>query len=78
MKNDLLYPHVLDIEWVRFKHPEAGTEHDSEIAKKHLQFMKVYQVEKVLEYSWYTDLYLIDFPGIKFNLCLFEIVPCPN
>lgn len=77
-KDDLFFPHVLDVEWVRFRHPDAGTEHDSEIAKKHLQYMKVYQVEKVLEYSWYTNLYLIDFPGIQFNLVNFEVVHEPS
>lgn len=52
----------------------AGYNYHQEIAEKYLEIDKEYTVEKTIVDSWYTDVYLKEFPDIKFNSVFFEDV----
>lgn len=52
----------------------AGYNYHQEVAKKHLEIGKEYIVEKTQVYSWYTDVCLQGFPGLKFNSVFFKDV----
>jgi hypothetical protein len=47
----------------------AGYDYHKEIAKKHLEVGKEYTVD-----NWHTDVWLLEFPNVKFNSVLFEDV----
>ena len=50
----------------------AGYEHDQQVAKNHLNIGEVYTVERTVVHSWYTDVYLLEIPGVKFNSVFFK------
>jgi hypothetical protein len=52
----------------------AGYNYHQEIAQKYLEINKEYTVEKTMVDSWYTNVYLEEFPDIKFNSVFFEDV----
>ena len=53
---------------------DAGYDYHKEIASKYLVIGKEYTVEYTDVDSWHTDVYLQEFPGVKFNSVFFEDV----
>jgi hypothetical protein len=53
---------------------DAGYEYDREIASKHLVVGSVYTIEETEVHNWHIDVYLQEFPGIRFNSVFFEDV----
>lgn len=52
----------------------AGYSYDQEVAKKHLEIGKEYTVESTHVGRWNTDVFLKEFPKVKFNSVFFEDV----
>lgn len=50
----------------------AGYESDQETAKKYLEIGKIYTIKSTTVHSWNTDVYLQEFPNVKFNSVFFE------
>ena len=50
----------------------AGYDYHKEVAEKHLEVGKEYTVEKTHVDSWHTDVWLQEFPNVKFNSVFFE------
>lgn len=50
----------------------AGYDYHKEVAQKHLEVGKEYTVEKTQVDSWHTDVWLQEFPNVKFNSVFFE------
>ena len=50
----------------------AGYDYHKEVAQKHLEIGKEYIVEKTEVDSWHTDVWLQEFPNVKFNSVFFE------
>lgn len=48
--------------------------HDEQTANKYLQLGKEYTIERTEVHNWYTDVYLIEIPDIRFNSVFFEDV----
>lgn len=46
---------------------EAGMKGDSEQAKKFLSIGQIYEVEALNVGSWYSSIWLKEFPNVKFN-----------
>lgn len=57
---------------VRCENLSAGYDHDRETAKKYLEVGKEYTVEQTKVDSWHTDVWLREFPDVKFNSVFFE------
>lgn len=57
---------------VKCKTFNAGYDHDKETAKKYLKLWSDYEVERTEVGNWYTDVYLKQFPGVRFNSVFFE------
>jgi hypothetical protein len=53
---------------------DAGYDHDKEVVRKHLEIGKVYTIDYTIIDSWSTDVYLVEFPNVKFNSVFFEDV----
>lgn len=53
---------------------DAGYDYDKEQAKKHLEIDKEYTVDYTNVDSWSTDVYLVEFPNVRFNSVFFEDV----
>jgi hypothetical protein len=53
---------------------DAGYDYDKEVAKKHLELGKEYTIHYTIVDSWSTDVFLTEFPNIKFNSVFFEDV----
>ena len=51
---------------------DAGYKSDQETAKKYLEIGKEYIVERTEVDSWHTDVWLQEFPDVKFNSVFFE------
>ncbi len=51
---------------------EAGYDSEQKVAKQHLEIGKEYTIERTEVNSWYTDVWLQEFPGIRFNSVFFE------
>jgi hypothetical protein len=49
-----------------------GHDSEKEAASQHLEPNKVYTVDKTEVHSWYTKVYLKDFPNVSFNSVHFE------
>lgn len=52
----------------------AGYDYHKKIAETYLEIGKEYVVEKTIVDSFHTDVFLQEFPGIKFNSVFFEDV----
>lgn len=52
----------------------AGYDYHKEVAAKYLKAGKEYTIEKTVVDNWHTDVYLQEFPGVKFNSVFFEDV----
>lgn len=50
----------------------AGYESDQETAKKYLEIGEIYTIKSTTVHSWKTDVYLQEFPNVKFNSVFFE------
>ena len=57
---------------VRYAFPENGYPYQQDVASAHLQVGGVYTVERTEIDSWTTDVYLKEFPDVRFNSVLFE------
>lgn len=51
-----------------------GNEFEQEKAKKYLNLEQEYTIENIIVGSWCTDIYLKEFPNIKFNSVQFSNV----
>ena len=64
---------------VMFDMPEAGYPYDQEKLKENgLIVGKIYTIDKTEVSSSYTDVYLVGFPGIKFNSVNFGAISYPE
>jgi len=52
----------------------AGYDYHKEIAKEHLEIGKEYTIDKTIVDSYHTDVWLKEFPNVKFNSVFFEDV----
>lgn len=52
---------------VIYRFPENGHEFDRETSQKHLTVGSIYTIEQTEVYDYNTDIYLKEFPGIRFN-----------
>ncbi len=52
----------------------AGYDYDREKAQKYLEIGKEYTIEMTEVDSWNTDVWLQEFPNVKFNSVFFEDV----
>jgi hypothetical protein len=52
----------------------TGYEYQVEVAKKYLEIGKEYTVEKTEVESYHTNVWLEEFPDVKFNSAYFEDV----
>jgi hypothetical protein len=59
---------------IKFAFPNAGYEPDQELARKHLKVGKIYTVAYTSVHRNYTNVYLKEVPGVKFNSVLFNDV----
>jgi hypothetical protein len=57
--------------YVVYDYFNAAYTHDREKAAKYLESEVVYEVDRVEQHDWYTDVYLKAFPGIAFNSVIF-------
>lgn len=57
---------------VVFRYPYNGRKGDQELAQQRLQLNKVYTVERTDVSSDSSSVYLIEIPGMPFNIALFE------
>ena len=55
-----------------YNNPEAGYDHDQQQCSKLLQIGNIYTVAGISVYSYASDLYLKEFPGIIFNTVMFD------
>jgi len=53
---------------------DAGYKHEQQIAAKYLVIGKEYTIDQTVVDNWHTDVYLQEFPGVKFNSVFFEDV----
>lgn len=53
---------------------DAGYAYHQEIANKYLVIGQVYTIDHTEVDSWHTDVYLKEFPEVKFNSVFFEDV----
>jgi hypothetical protein len=53
---------------------DAGYDDDQEVARKYLVIGNIYTIEETDVDGWHTDVYLQEFPDIKFNSVFFEDV----
>lgn len=53
---------------------DGGYDFDQEVARKYLVIGNIYTIEETDVDNWHTDVYLQEFPGIKFNSVFFEDV----
>tara|TARA_R110000868_G_scaffold320909_12_gene581952 strand:+ start:176 stop:385 length:210 start_codon:yes stop_codon:yes gene_type:complete len=53
---------------------DAGYKNDQEVASKYLKKGERYTIEETNVADWHTNVYLQEFPGIKFNSVFFEDV----
>jgi hypothetical protein len=53
---------------------DAGYDYDKEVASKHLEIGKEYTIDYTIVDSWSTDVYLVEFPNVRFNSVFFEDV----
>lgn len=51
---------------------DAGYDPDEERARKYLTVGDEYTIERTVVHSWFTDVYLQEFPEISFNSVFFE------
>ena len=59
---------------VRCDNITAGFINERETAAEYLKLGQEYTVERTEVGSWKTDVYLVEFPGVAFNSCMFEDV----
>jgi hypothetical protein len=52
---------------VKYDVPNAGLDHDKEKCQRLLKLGETYTVDYTDVHSWYTDVYLVEFPGENFN-----------
>lgn len=52
----------------------GGYDSDKEKANKYLNVSEEYTIEKTVVDNWHTDVYLEEFPNVKFNSVFFEDV----
>lgn len=45
---------------------------DGDDPRIHLIFNRVYTIEKIKIHSWYTEVHLLEMPGMKFNMIYFK------
>lgn len=57
---------------VKCKTLSAGYDYHEEVAKKYLEVGKEYTVKNTQVDSCYTDVWLQEFPNVKFNSVFFE------
>jgi hypothetical protein len=57
---------------VVFNHPNDGMAYDIDLAKKHLVLGKVYTIEHILVYPFYTEIFLEGLPCLPFNSVQFD------
>ena len=50
----------------------AGYENEQETVKKHLKLGNTYTVEETKVHSFYTDVFLQEVPGVRFNSVFFK------
>ena len=50
----------------------GGYSQDKEKAEKYLEIGKEYIIEKTHVSNWYTEVWLQEFPGVRFNSVFFE------
>ena len=60
---------------VIFAHPSYGWPSDVTKAAKHLTLNNIYTVDRTEVHSDYTDVYLVEHPGIRFNSVQFDNLP---
>lgn len=53
---------------------QSGYNYQTEVAEKYLEVGKEYTVERTEVESWYTNVWLQEFPDVKFNSTCFEDV----
>ena len=51
---------------------DAGYDYDKEKAKKHLTLEQEYTIDYTIVDNWSTDVYLKEFPNVRFNSVFFE------
>ena len=56
---------------VEYEFEEAGMPWQIRVAQQHLVKNQRYEVAEIDIKKWHTDVYLVEFPGIAFNSCLF-------
>jgi len=56
---------------VIFKFPNSGLDYDQSIAEERLTVGETYTVDYAIIHSWFTDVYLKEFPGVAFNSVMF-------
>lgn len=57
---------------VRFTRPHAGYQSDQRLTAAKFTVGSKYTVERMLTHSFYTDVFLKEVPGVKFNSVQFE------
>jgi hypothetical protein len=50
----------------------GGTPDEIELVKELVEIGKRYTVDRTIVHPWHTDLYLVEFPGIRFNSVFFK------
>jgi len=59
---------------VSFTHPNGGWPFDQQLAKTHLLLDNKYTIEKTIVDSSSTDVFLEEFPNVRFNSVMFDDV----
>ena len=65
-------------EKIIYKYPNKGYTYERKLAEKRLVLNQIYTIERITIKDWHTDVYLQEFPSIKFNSVLFEDVNLLN
>lgn len=56
--------------------PYHGLDSDKERVAKHLLESGIYTIDEMDAGNWHTDVYLVEFPGVAFNVvCLSPVQP---
>lgn len=50
----------------------GGSSDDEEIAQAYLELAKIYTIEQTEVHAWHTNVWLKEFPNVKFNSVYFK------